>query len=101
MTDVLSPQTGRAAEGLVPPQSIDAEHAVLGALLLDSEAVGRAVERLSGREFYRDAHRKIFLAIVALFNRGERADLVTVTEELKRRGDLETVGGPAYVAQLL
>jgi replicative DNA helicase len=101
MTDVLSPQVGRAAEGLVPPQAIDAEHAVLGALLLDSEAVGRAIERLNGREFYRDAHRKIFQAIVGLFNRGERADLVTVTEELRRRGDLETVGGPAYVAQLL
>jgi replicative DNA helicase len=101
MTDILSPRVGGPTEGPVPPQSIDAECAVLGALLLDPEAVGRAIEQLKGGEFYRDAHRKIFQAVVALFNKGERSDLITVSEELKRRGDLEAVGGPAYLSTLL
>jgi len=82
MTDTL-PGSVRFGEGITQPQAIDAERAVLAALLLDHEAVGMAVEMLEPDAFYRSAHRKMFEAITALYNRNEKADLITLSEELR------------------
>ncbi len=84
----------------VPPQAPDVERAVLGAMLLDNQAIGRAVEVLDESCFYDSSHRKIFQAICALFERNEAADQITVAEELKKRGELEETGGVLYLAQL-
>ncbi len=92
---------GYAAAGLTPPQALDAERSVLAAMLLDREASGLAVESLDAGAFYRLAHQKIYAAIVALYERNERADLITLNEELRKRGDLEAVGGQAGVAEIL
>ncbi len=99
MTDSLS-RPG-VVSGPVPPQALEAERSVLAAMLLGNEAVGRAVEMADSAIFYRAAHQKIFDAIVALFNRNERVDSITVTEELRKRGDLEAAGGAATLAQIL
>ncbi|NOT33789.1 MAG: replicative DNA helicase [Candidatus Eisenbacteria bacterium] len=101
MTDMLSRSLSGLSEGPVPPQSLDAERAVLSACLLGAEAIGRAVEKIDSSVFYRPAHQKIFDACISLYNRNERADLITVTEELRMRGELESAGGPAALAQLL
>src|SRR5258706_12733153 len=90
-----------APQGPTPPQAVDAERSVLAAMLLGQEAVGRAVELIDASAFYRTAHQRIFDAIVALYNRNERSDSITVTEQLRKRGDLEAVGGPATLAQTL
>ncbi len=86
--------------GRVPPQSLDAERSVLGAMCLSKEAIARSVERLDDRSFYRESHRKIWFAILGLFERGEAVDLITLREELERRAELEAVGGTAYLADL-
>src|SRR3990172_13145656 len=85
----------------VPPQNLDAEQGVLGSMLLERDAIARAVEQLRAEDFYRDAHRRIFDAVVDLFERGEPVDLITVTERLRARGQLEDVGGAGYVTSLL
>ncbi len=99
MTDAMSRPS--IVSGPVPPQAVEAERSVLASMLLGSEAVGRAVELVEASVFYRTAHQKIFDAIVALYNRSEQADSITVTEELRKRGDLEAVGGAATLAQIL
>ncbi len=88
-------------EQRVPPQAVEAEKAVLGAMMLGEEAIARTVELLDETCFYRDAHRRIFEAIISLFERTEPADLVTVREALKGAGHLEAVGGELYLAELL
>jgi replicative DNA helicase len=100
MTEILS-RPVLAPEGLVPPQAVDAERAVLAAMMLDHEAIGRALELIEPAAFYRAAHQKIFEAILALYNRNERADLITLVEELRKRGELEAIGGPAALTQIL
>ncbi|MDG2303899.1 MAG: replicative DNA helicase [Candidatus Binatia bacterium] len=92
-----APATG----GRVPPQSIEAEEAVLGGILVDNRALDQAIESLNAEDFYREAHRRIFLALIDLDERGEPADVITITEALKRRGDLEAVGGASSVAELV
>jgi replicative DNA helicase len=92
-------RTDQGVERLLP-QAIDVEKAVLGAMLLSKEAIVEAVEVLDESCFYRDAHRKIYLAILTLFDRDEPADQVTVTEELLKRKQLEEVGGAFYLASL-
>ncbi len=84
----------------IPPQALEAEQAVLGAMLLSREAVDIAVEFMADSFFYRPAHRKIFRAIVDLYDKNEPADLVTVSHELNNRGQLEDTGGRAYLASL-
>ena len=81
----------------VPPQNIEAEQAVLGAMLLEREAIAKVMEKLRSEDFYREAHKVIFNAMLELYNRNEAVDLVTVTEVLKKNGKLEDVGGIAYV----
>lgn len=87
-------------EERVPPQNIEAEQAVLGAMLIDKEAIARATEVLSADDFYREAHRVIFSAMLELYNKNEAVDMVTVTEILKRDNKLEDIGGIAYITSL-
>ena len=84
----------------IPPQAIEAEQSVLGAMLISKDAIDSAVEILSESYFYHPAHRQIFKAIVDLYDRNEPADLITVSNELANRGQLENVGGRAYLAGL-
>ena len=87
-------------EESVPPQNIEAEQAVLGAMLIDKEAIAKATEVLSADDFYREAHRVIFSAMLELYNKNEAVDMVTVTEILKRDNKLEDIGGIAYITSL-
>ncbi|MEW5876434.1 MAG: replicative DNA helicase, partial [Candidatus Zixiibacteriota bacterium] len=86
-------QTKRAVDSRVPPQAVDVEMAVLGAMMLDSEAVGNVIEVLSPDDFYRPAHRLVYEAMQTLFERNEPVDLSTVKAELENRGLLEKCGG--------
>ncbi len=90
-------------EGLqrVPPQSLEAEQAVLGGVLLDNTAIDRVLELLAPEDFYREAHRKIFRAMVAITNRGDPVDVLTLSEELRREELLQEIGGAAYLAELV
>jgi replicative DNA helicase len=83
------------------PHNLEAERSVLGAILVHNDAFNTAAQVIDGRDFYRDAHRRIFDRMVALSERGEAIDFVTLKEELSRGGDLEEVGGPAYIASLV
>lgn len=84
----------------VPPQNIEAEQAVLCAMLIDKEAIARVTEILNGDDFYREAHRVIFNAMTELYGKNEAVDLITVTDALKRDSKLEDVGGIAYITAL-
>lgn len=86
--------------GRIPPHSIEAEQSVLGAMILDREAINIAVEMIKPEDFYKEAHREIFEAILNLYNKNEPVDLITLAEELKRRGTLENIGGVTYLADL-
>ena len=86
--------------GRVPPQNTEAEQATLGSMLLDSDAIIKAIDILSPDDFYRDAHRMIFETIVSMYEKGEPIDLVTVTDQLRRRDCLDPVGGIPYIATL-
>ncbi|MCF7944953.1 MAG: replicative DNA helicase [Spirochaetia bacterium] len=86
--------------GKVPPHNIDAETAVLGAFLLDNEALTVIADYLRVDDFYRHSHQKIFSAIVSLFHKGEVVDIITLVEELKKNEDLEICGGISYVSNL-
>jgi replicative DNA helicase len=84
----------------VPPQNLEAESSVLGGILLDNEAINLVLELLQPEDFYRESHRKIFRAMIDITDRGEPVDLITLSEFLKGRNDLEAVGGAAYLASL-
>ncbi|MBE3035439.1 MAG: replicative DNA helicase, partial [Actinobacteria bacterium] len=89
-----------AAPARTLPHNLEAEKSVLGAILIHNEAFNHAAELIDSRDFFRDAHRRIFDKMVALSERGDAIDFVTLKEELSRSGDLEEVGGPAYIASL-
>src|SRR5215211_5284060 len=82
------------------PHNLEAERSVLGAILLHNDAFNLAAEVIDANDFFRDAHRRIFDKMVALNERGNAIDLVTLKEELGRSGDLDEVGGPAYISAL-
>lgn len=86
--------------GRVPPQAVDMEASVLGALMLEKEAFAEVSEILKPECFYKEAHEKIYRAIVDLATKEEPVDLYTVTEQLRKNDTLDDVGGPAYVASL-
>ena len=88
------------AEGRIPPQSIEAELSVLGAMMLKPAAVTQAIELLRADEFYRQAHRAVFEAMEELVKNGEPVDIVTVTELLKKKNLIEQVGGISFLANL-
>jgi replicative DNA helicase len=83
------------------PHNLEAERSVLGAILLHNDAFNLAAEVIDSGDFFRDAHRRIFDKMVKLVERGDAIDLVTLKEELGRSGDLEEVGGPAYITALV
>jgi len=86
--------------GKVTPQAVDVEEAVLGAMMLEQSAVNSVIDVLSPESFYKPAHQRIFDIIQNLFNDSEPIDLLTVTEALRKSGDLELVGGAFAVANL-
>ncbi|MGL6278629.1 MAG: replicative DNA helicase [Gaiella sp.] len=96
MTDLATPRT----TALVPPQNLEAEESVLGAMLLSPTAIGTVTEILDAADFYRDSHGTIYRAALALWGKGEPVDAITLTDELEERGELERVGGSARVAEL-
>ncbi|MEK7791214.1 MAG: DnaB-like helicase N-terminal domain-containing protein, partial [Deltaproteobacteria bacterium] len=85
----------------LPPQNIEAEQSILGGVLLDNEAIYKAIENLTEEDFYKPSHQKIFRALVALSEKGEPADLVTLTQQLREMGSLNDVGGSSYLATLI
>lgn len=84
----------------VPPQNIEAEQAVLGAILLDSDALVTAMERVSSDDFYRGSHQRIFEAMIELAQEDEPVDLITLTARLQNKQELEEVGGVTYLSEL-
>lgn len=86
--------------GRIPPQNIEAEQSVLGAILLDKEVLSNVTEIISSKDFYRDDHKEIFEAIMELYEKAEPIDLITVSERLKLRGTLDSVGGLEYLTEL-
>jgi replicative DNA helicase len=92
----ISPPVGRT-----PPWNMEAEQAVLGAMLIDQDAALRAVELLDHSMFYREAHRRLFRAMAALLERRVVIDHVTLRDELERRNDLESAGGGEYLGELV
>jgi replicative DNA helicase len=85
---------------IVPPQNLEAEESVLGAMLLSPTAVGTVSEILSAADFYRESHAKVYRAALALWGKGEPVDAITLVNELDERSELEAVGGQAKVAEL-
>lgn len=83
------------------PHNLEAERSVIGAILIQNDAYDMAVEMVRPEDFYRDAHRRIFEKIIALAERRVGIDFVTLKDELARAGELDTVGGPAYIASLV
>jgi len=85
----------------LPPQSLESEMSVLGGVLLENEALNKALEILRPEDFYRESHQKIFQALIDLSDKGEPADLVTLSAALEQKGDLGAVGGSSYLATLV
>ena len=85
----------------LPPQDLDAERAVLGSLLIDSDAVSAISGKIQSDDFYREQHRAIFDAVSNIAERNERSDAVTVSDELRRSDSLDLAGGPPYIADLI
>jgi replicative DNA helicase len=85
----------------LPPQNLEAEQAVLGAILLDNDVLHQVIEVLDASDFYREAHRKIFAGIIELYNKNDPSDLITLTDVLTQKKHLEEVGGPSYLSGLV
>lgn len=86
--------------GKIPPQAVDLEEAVLGAIMIEKDALASIIDIIKPDAFYKETHQIIFSAICRLFAKTEPVDILTVTNELKSSGELEIVGGPYYIAQL-
>lgn len=86
--------------GKLPPQAVELEEAVLGALMLEKDALTAVVDILTAESFYRDAHKVIYQAILDLFNASEPIDLLTVTNQLRKNGKLEIAGGAFFITEL-
>jgi len=85
----------------LPPQNLEAEQSILGAILLDNEALLKALDITTIEDFYRNSHRKIFTAMLELFDRNEAIDLITLTDHLKMRNQLDEIGGVSYLTTLV
>ena len=90
-----------AAHARTLPHNLEAERSVLGAILIDNQTFNVASAVIKGEAFFRDAHRRIFERMTDLAERSQPIDLVTLKEALERSGELEEVGGPAYIASLV
>ena len=86
--------------GKLPPQAVDLEEAVLGAIMLEKDALTSIIDILKPEVFYKESHQKIYRAVLNLFEKSEPIDILTVTAQLKKNGDLEIAGGPFYITQL-
>ena len=86
--------------GKLPPQATDIEEVVLGAIMLEKDAVVAVLDILKPESFYKEAHQKIYQAIVDLSTQEKPIDIITVTEELRKKGQIDEIGGPFYIAQL-
>jgi len=85
----------------VPPQSLDAEQSVLGGVLIEDRAITKVLDILTPQDFYREGHRKVFSAMMELFDKNEPVDFITLTEALKKKGTLEESGGIGYITSLV
>tara|TARA_B100000900_G_scaffold24406_1_gene19014 strand:- start:7258 stop:8736 length:1479 start_codon:yes stop_codon:yes gene_type:complete len=97
---VLKATSTNKVDGKLQPQAIDLERAVLGALMIDNESLSDTIDSLHSEYFYKREHQKIFEAIVKLFNNTQPVDILTVTEELKKMGEIDFVGGLSYISEL-
>ncbi len=95
-----SPLSPELSLGKLPPQAMELEEAVLGAMMLEATAVNAVIDVLQAESFYKDGHKAIYAAIAQLFNDSEPVDMLTVTEKLRKNGDLALVGGASAVAKL-
>src|ERR1700755_1461920 len=86
--------------GKLPPQAVDLEEAVLGALMLEKDALSSVIDILKSEVFYKDSHQKIFEAIRQLFEKSSPVDILTVTAQLRQSGELEMIGGAYYITEL-
>lgn len=84
----------------LPPQNLEAEQSVLGAIIIDNEALTKTLEILNPDDFYKDSHRRLFNAMIGLFEKNEPIDIITLTDFLRRNNDLEPIGGIAYLSLL-
>jgi replicative DNA helicase len=84
----------------IPPQNLEAEQSVLGGILLEPEALSRVLEVMTGDDFYRESHRKIFSSMLDLYRKGTPVDLITLTEILQNKGQLDDIGGASYLTSL-
>ena len=89
-----------ANQGRIPPQAVDLEEVVLGAMMLEKDAVNAIIDILAPEVFYKESHQIIFTAIKELFTKSEPIDILTVCNHLKSTGELDAVGGPYYISQL-
>ncbi len=96
----MSVQTEVSLQKL-PPQNIEAEQMVLGAILIENDSINKVVETLSPDDFYKDNHRRIFSMMLDMFETGEAIDLITLTDALRGKVGLESVGGASYLAYLV
>ncbi len=85
----------------LPPQNVEAEQSIIGAILIDNEALPKALEIIGIDDFYKTSHRKIFRSMVELFDRNEPIDLITLTDYMKRSDELDAVGGVSYLSSLV
>ncbi|MDP3983923.1 MAG: DnaB-like helicase N-terminal domain-containing protein, partial [Acidimicrobiia bacterium] len=100
MTTAIERNPSRSV-GRVPPHSREAEESVLGALLLSPHAANEVMDKIVPEDFYVPAHQAIFEAMMVLYNANQPIDAVTVSEELRRRNELEKVGGLGYLAHMV
>tara|TARA_B100000513_G_C11903194_1_gene185980 strand:- start:3431 stop:4906 length:1476 start_codon:yes stop_codon:yes gene_type:complete len=96
----VKPMISNSIDGKLPPQALDLEEAVLGALMIDNDALSNAIELLKPESFYKYQHQKIFSAIENLFNSAKKVDILTIVEELKQKGELKEIGGPSFITKL-
>jgi replicative DNA helicase len=90
-----------AALDRLPPQNLEAEQSVLGSVLLENEAFATAIETLAPEDFYKESHRKIFLAMRELYEKNEPIDLITLTDQISRKDQLEEIGGASYLSSIV
>ncbi|WP_247236356.1 replicative DNA helicase [Telluribacter sp. SYSU D00476] len=91
---------GDSGLGKLPPQAVDMEEAVLGALMIEKDALSAVADILKPESFYKEAHQRIYSAIITLFANSDPIDLLTVTAKLRSTGELELVGGASYITEL-
>ncbi len=96
MRNMLGKASANIGLGKLPPQAVDLEEAVLGALMLEKDALTTVIEILKPENFYKEAHQQVYEAILELFDNSEPVDLLTVTNQLRKNGNIEKVGGTYF-----